>query len=108
MIAPEEAMAIAQDFLAGSYPGENLVVFAAEDMGPAYVCHFNTRTYLETNDPAYAMGPGPGPIGVPKDGSAAWGMGSAPSFAEQIARRYGGEVSSRRWPGRAWWRARGR
>ena len=89
MTTPEEAMTIAQELLDRRHPGENLVIFFAEDMGPAYVCYFNTKKYLETHDPADAMGPGPGPIGVPKNGSEAWSLGSAPSFAAQIARKYG-------------------
>jgi hypothetical protein len=88
-MTPEEAMATAQELLDRRYPGENLVIFFAEDMGPAYVCYFNTKRYLETHDPADALGPGPGPIGVPKDGSEAWGLGSTPSFADQVAARYG-------------------
>ena len=89
MTTPEEAMVIAQEFLDRRFPDENLMVFFAEDMGPEYVCHFNTKKYLETDDPADAMGPGPGPIGVPKDGSAAWSLRSTPSFAEQVAEKHG-------------------
>ena len=89
MTTPEEAEVIAQELLDRMYPGENLEIFFAEDMGPAYVCYFNTKKYLETKDPADGLGPGPGPIGVPKDGSAAWSMRSTPSFAEQVAEKYG-------------------
>lgn len=89
MITPEEAMAVAQKLLDSRHPGEDLMVFFAEDMGPAYVCYFNTKRYLETDDPADAMGPGPGPIGVPKDGSEAWSLLTAFPFAEQVAEKYG-------------------
>lgn len=89
MTTSEEAMAIAQEFLDRDFPDWHLGVFVAEDMGPAYVVHHNYKKYLETMDPADAMGPGLGPIGVPKDGSAPWMLGSAPSFAEQVATKYG-------------------
>lgn len=89
MTTREEAMAIAQEFLDRDFADWRLGVFGAEDMGPAYVCYFNTKKYLETRDPADALGPSLGPIGVPKDGSAPWMLGSAPSFAKQIAKKYG-------------------
>jgi hypothetical protein len=54
-------------------------------MGAAYVCQFNSRKYLESMNPADALGPGLGPIGVPKDGSAAWMLRSGLPFAQQVA-----------------------
>jgi hypothetical protein len=78
-------MAAAQAFLDRGYPEENLLVFFAEDLGAAYVCQFNTKKYLETMDPADAMGPGLGPIGVPKDGAQAWMLRSGLPFAQQVA-----------------------
>ena len=89
MTTREEAMAIAQEFLDHNYREENLGVFGAEDMGPAYLCYFNTRKYLETRDSSDGLGPGLGPIGVPKDGSTAWMLRGAGRFAEQIAEKFG-------------------
>ena len=87
-VTAEEAIATAQAFLDRGHPGQDLLARFAEDLGPAYVVRFNKRKYFETMDPADALGPGLGPIGVPKDGSEAWMLSSGIPFAQQVADRY--------------------
>lgn len=88
-MTPDEAKAIAQAYMDSHFPGEDLVVFFAQDMGAAYLCDHNPRKYVETRDPAYAQGPGLAPVCVPKDGSAAWMLLGAFPFEQQIAEKYG-------------------
>ena len=88
-MTPEEAKAIAQEFMDRNHSEENLVVFFVEDLGPAYLCHHNTKKYVETRDLAYAQGPGLAPVCVPKDGSAPWMLLGAFPFEQQVAEKYG-------------------
>jgi hypothetical protein len=82
-MTPDEAEAVAQQFLDRDFADWHLEVFGAQDMGLAYMCMPN----------ANAMGPGPGPIAVPKDGSEPWMLGSWGEFDEQIVKKLGRDVA---------------
>ena len=81
-MTPEEAVAIAQQLADRDFADWHLEVFDVQDMGLAYMCW----------PKANAMGPGPGPIAVPKDGSEPWMLGSWGAFDEQIANKLGRKV----------------
>lgn len=74
--------------------GGRILVFPydemVEDLGWCYMFYYNSERYIETDDPSFAMGPGPGPIAVMKKDGAVYSTGGAPGYKERIE-EYGRE-----------------
>jgi hypothetical protein len=83
----EEARRLAQSYVDSYFGSQPVVVFpveAAEDYGWCYMFYYNTKRYMETDDPQYALDPGPGPVVVVKGSGDVWMLGST-SWEEDLA-----------------------